>query len=232
MTRGGRQVIPRPADAAPGPPSPWAHLPAEARRPSVADVVRGLREGGPPGPSRWEPPVGARRSAVLVPLFDEDGLAHVILTRRSWHLRNHKGEVSFPGGRQEEGETLVEAALREAEEEIALDTGSVEVVGELDHLATFVSNSSIVPFVGVLPGRPAVLVPNPVEVEAVVVVPLAELLSDGVHRTELWAFPAQTGIDGVRPMHFFELDGDTVWGATARVLMNLLTRTLGMPHPG
>lgn len=230
--RGGKQVIPRPASAEPGPPSPWAHLPASARRPALADALEGLRLGGPPQPSRWEPPVGARRSAVLVPLFEEDGLAHVILTRRSWHLRNHKGEVSFPGGRQEEGETLVEAALREAEEEIALDVGSVEVVGELDHLATFVSNSSIVPFVGVLPGRPALLVPNPIEVEAVVIVSLAELLEDGVHRSELWEFPPQTGIEGSRPMHFFELHGDTVWGATARMLMNLLTRVLRMEHPG
>jgi 8-oxo-dGTP pyrophosphatase MutT (NUDIX family) len=230
--RGGRQVIPRPDTAEPGPPSPWAHLPIEARRPSLAEVVRGLDAGGPPQPSQWEPPVGAHRSAVLVPLFEEDGLAHVILTRRSWHLRNHKGEISFPGGRQDDGETIVEAALREAEEEIALDIASVEIVGELDHLATWSSNSSIVPFVGVLPGRPAVLVPNPTEVEAVVITSLAELLADGVHRTELWAFPVQAGIEGSRPMHFFELVGDTVWGATARILMNLLTRVLRMEHPG
>ena len=230
--RGGRQVIPRPETAEPGPPSPWAHLPIEARRPSLRDVLDGLAAGGPPKPSQWEPPVGARHSAVLVALFEEDGLAHVILTRRSWHLRNHKGEISFPGGRQDEGETLVEAALREAEEEIALDVGSVSIVGELDHLATWSSNSSIVPFVGVLPGRPPLLVPNPTEVEAVVITSLAELLEDGVHRTELWEFPANATVSGSRPMHFFELVGDTVWGATARMLMNLLTRTLRMEHPG
>lgn len=230
--RGGRQVIPRPDSAVEGPPSPWADLPVAQRRPSVADVVRGLREGPPPGPSRWEPLEGARRSAVLVPLFDEDGLAHVILTRRAWHLRNHKGEISFPGGRQEDDEDLVDTALREAGEEIALDVDAVEIVGQLDHMATFVSNSTIVPYVGVLPTRPAILVPNPEEVEAVVIVPLAELLQDGVHRTERWAFPGQTGIAGDRPMHFFELVGDTVWGATARMLMNLLTRTLGLEHPG
>lgn len=230
--RGGAQVIPRPDSAAPGPPSPWSSLAPEARRPSLQDVLDGLAAGGPPRPSQWEPPVGSRRSAVLIPLFEEDGLAHVILTRRSWHLRNHKGEISFPGGRQDEGEMLVEAALREAEEEISLDIASVEIVGELDHLATWSSNSSIVPFVGVLPGRPALLVPNPTEVEAVVIVPLAELLDDGVHRTELWEFPANATATGARPMHFFELIGDTVWGATARILMNLLTRVLHMEHPG
>jgi 8-oxo-dGTP pyrophosphatase MutT (NUDIX family) len=214
----------------PGPPAPWSHLAPADRHLDVARVVAGLRAAGPPSPSPWEPPVGAQRSAVLVPLFDEDGDAWVVLTRRSQHLRSHKGEVSFPGGRQDDGETLVEAALREAREEIALDTSGVEIVGELDHLATISSNSSIVPFVGVLPGRPARLVPNPAEVEAVVVVRLDELLQDDVHRTELWQWPGASGIEGERPMHFFDLYGDTVWGATARMLMNLLGVSLGLPR--
>lgn len=194
-----------------------------------------MQQAGPPRPSPWEPPVGARRSAVLVPLFEDDGSAHVLLTRRAQHLRAHKGEVSFPGGRQDDGETLLEAALREAREEVALDTSDVEIVGELDHLATVSSNSSIVPYVGVLPAPPVGLRPNPAEVEAILLVSLDELLQDDVFRTELWTWqpgaPAAPD-SGERPIHFFDLYGDTIWGATARMLVNLLSVITGVPHPG
>lgn len=226
--RGGAQLIPRPPAARPGPPAPWGHLPLEERHVDVDRVVRGVRGAGPPKPSPWEPPIGAQRAAVLIPVFEDDGAAWVVLTRRSQHLRAHKGEVSFPGGRQDDGETLVEAALREAREEIALDTSMVEIVGELDHLATLSSNSSVVPFVGILPGRPAELAPNPQEVEAVLSVPLSELLLDDVFRAEVWPWQSQTGLDSHRPIYFFELYGDTIWGATGRILVNLLSVVLGV----
>jgi 8-oxo-dGTP pyrophosphatase MutT (NUDIX family) len=200
-------------------------------------VLGAMRHAGPARPSPWEPPVGALRSAVLVPLFEEEGRAWVVLTRRAQHLRAHKGEVAFPGGRQDDGETLMEAALREAREEIALDTQLVEIVGELDHLATVSSNSSIVPYVGILPARPTRLEPNPAEVEAILMVTLEELLDDDVFRTELWRW--QPGMPGgganagdERPIHFFDLYGDTIWGATARMLVNLLSIVTGVPHPG
>ena len=194
-------------------------------------VLRALRHAPDAEPSPWEPPEGALRSAVLVPLFEEEGSVWVLLTRRSQHLRAHKGEVAFPGGRQDEGESLMDAALREAEEEIALDTKVVEIVGELNHLATVSSNSSIVPYVGILPNRPVKLVPNPGEVEAVLMVPLDELVQDDVFHTELWEWPDGTGATE-RPIHFFELYGDTIWGATGRMLVNLLTLVLGVPNPG
>ena len=193
-------------------------------------VLTALRHAPDAQPSQWEPPEGALRSAVLVPLFEEEGQVWVVLTRRSQHLRAHKGEIAFPGGRQDGGESLMDAALREAEEEIALDTKVVEIVGELDHLATFSSNSSIVPYVGILPNRPVKLVPNPDEVEAVVMVPLDELVQDDVFHTELWAWPDADGAE--RPIHFFDLYGDTIWGATGRMLVNLLTLVLGVPNPG
>jgi 8-oxo-dGTP pyrophosphatase MutT (NUDIX family) len=169
---------------------------------------------------------------VLVPLFEEDGEVWVVLTRRAQHLRTHKGEVAFPGGRQDDGETLVEAALREAREEIALHTDDVEIIGELDHLATLSSNSSVVPFVGVLPGRPPSFTANPDEVEAVLTVPLSELLDDEVYRSEWWAWQDATGLTGDRPIHFFDLYGDTIWGATGRMLVNLLAILTGTEHPG
>jgi 8-oxo-dGTP pyrophosphatase MutT (NUDIX family) len=164
---------------------------------------------------------GGSPSAVLVPLYpDRDGL-RVVLTRRSWALRTHRGEVSFPGGRSDPGESPVETALREAAEEVAIDPGSVEVLGELDHLTTVTRRAFIVPVVGLLPGRPE-LRPHDVEVDAVLHVPLSELLDAEVYREERWGTAELN-----RPVFFFELVGDTVWGATAAMLRQLLARLTG-----
>lgn len=165
---------------------------------------------------------------MLVPLFDADGSAWVVLTRRAEHLRAHKGEVSFPGGRQEDDEDLEATALREAAEEIALDPTTVELLGRLDHLSTVSSAASIVPFVGALPGRPIGLVADPDEVERILLVPLADLLLDGVYHEELWW---REGFS--LPVSFFDLVGDTIWGATATMLRQLLALTLGLEEaPG
>ena len=115
---------------------------------------------------------GVRPSAVLVVLADDDqGDAGVLLTRRSTAMRNHSGEMSFPGGRIDGDETAVEAALREAHEEVGLDPAAVEIVGELNHLATVVSRSHIVPIVGRVAGQ-LDLAPASSEVERVMWVPL------------------------------------------------------------
>lgn len=151
---------------------------------------------------------------------DGDG-AHIVLTRRAGHLRQHAGEVSFPGGRQEAGEDLWRTALREAAEEVALDPVDVVRIGELDHLRTVTSESFIVPFVAELPDWPA-LRPHPGEVEAVLHVPLAELLDPDAYREERWTMLGQE-----RSMWFFEIEGDTIWGATASMLRNLLTIVTG-----
>lgn len=246
--RGGAQKIPRPFSARPGGPPPWADVPVERRRPTVADVRAALAGAGPARPSQRvlnEGPFrSGRPSAVLAPLYDApvgaagDGAgdgrveAWVVLTRRTWTLRSHQGEVSFPGGRVEAGESPLDAARREALEEIALDPASVDVIGELDHLATVSSGSGIVPYVGALPGRPETL-PNPAEVDAVLHVPLSELLDPAIFREERWTFPG----GWEQPITFFELVGDTVWGATAALLRHLLgfvTGTLGrgdLDHP-
>ena len=177
-----------------------------------------LATAPPPAPSPVEAVGAAAASAVLVPLYEHEGDVWVVLTRRAWHLRAHRGEVSFPGGRQEPDEDLWETALREAWEEVDLDREGAECIGELDHLSTVTSRSFIVPYVAVLPSRPA-LTPNEHEVDAILHVPLAELLDPGVYRQEIWAW---AGVE--RPIHFFELVGDTLWGATASILVDLLTR--------
>jgi 8-oxo-dGTP pyrophosphatase MutT (NUDIX family) len=159
-------------------------------------------------------------------MYEGDEGPTVVLTRRARHLRNHHGEVSFPGGREEPHDTdLWRTALREAHEEISLAPELVDRIGELDRLRTFTSRAEIHPFVGRLDGRPDRLVAEPGEVEAILHVPLAELTLEGVYREERWTFP--DGHD--RPMYFFDLVGDTVWGATARMLRQLVTIALALP---
>ena len=239
--RGGPQRIPRPSDARPGSPAPWAHLPEAARRPTAADVRQVFATIGPAEPSPVEregfarlpdvfrpalPDRPPRPSAVVAPIYEHAGQAWVVLTRRAAHLRSHSGEVSFPGGGIEPGDADLRAtALREAWEETALDPASVEIVGELDHLSTITSGSFIVPYVGLLPGRPE-LQPSASEVDAVLHVPLAELMLPEVFREEVWDFGGQVA----RPIVFFDLVGDTIWGATAsmlRQLLGLVTGTVG-----
>jgi 8-oxo-dGTP pyrophosphatase MutT (NUDIX family) len=240
--RGGRQVIPRPAGWRPGRPAPWAALPPSSRRGLALSRVMAAVEASQPG-TLEEPrvvfdgfPDPGSSSAVLVALFEEDGETRVVLTRRAAHLRSHRGEVSFPGGRLDPGEAPEDGARREAEEEIALDSGSVTVVGRLSELSTLSSSSRITPVVGVLPGRPAVQ-PNPSEVARVFDESLATLAGDDLFREEHWIRPgapapahvvSHLAEDGSFPVWFFELPDDTVWGATARMLVELLRLVLGV----
>ncbi|HEY5023483.1 MAG TPA: CoA pyrophosphatase [Acidimicrobiales bacterium] len=233
----GRQVIPRPARAYAGAPAPWGALEPTERRGIELSRVRAAVEAHHRGLEAVErvtfdgfPDPGAP-SAVLVPLFEHEGETRVVLTRRAAHLRTHTGEVSFPGGRLDGGETPEAGALREAAEEVGLDTSDVKVVGRLTPLVTFSSSASITPVVGLLPARPR-LVANPHEVEHVFDVALAELAADDVFREERWVVPgrlmpvADSGADGSFPVWFFELPHDTVWGATARMLVELLRLVL------
>ena len=223
MTRrsGGAQHIPRPAQWIPGPEPTWrtrdlsildnldgvvARL-VDARPATALDSVDELSQ-------QWV--ADARASAVLIPLVDHEGVASVVLTRRADHLRNHRGEVSFPGGRVEEGETTWEAALREAREEISLPSAAIEPIAQLSPLTTFVSNSLITPVVGRVVGRPD-LVPDPAEVARVFTVPLADLVREDTYFSERWS-SHRGDID----IHFFHLDDETVWGATARMLHALI----------
>lgn len=220
---GGRQIIPRPELWTPGPPSPWRPL-HDPARPLGTDEVLGAVRSLPPQP--FDPVPGSRASAVLIALIDGDQGAEVLLTRRAWHLRNHKGEVSFPGGRMDEGETPVQAALREAWEEVCLDPDAVEVHGELEHLNTLVSRSYIVPVVARLRHRPELRIGTE-EVERIFYVPLAELAREDTHREERWGAPPREW-----SIQFFELDDETVWGATGRMLTQLIALSYGIVWAG
>ena len=222
LIRGGPQRIPRPADWSIGAPPPWAGLDSSRRRPTLDEVRSRLADSLHTGLDPKAPSDGGesfeRPSAVLVAVYEHDGEPHVLLTRRSWSLRAHGGEVSFPGGRAEAYDRdLAATALRETQEEVGIDPTEVEVVGRLEALSTVSSRSFIVPYVGLLSGLPDVE-PDPREVEEIRHVALSELLTDDVYREEIWYR------DGAppRPLWFFELHGDTVWGATASMLRQFL----------
>jgi 8-oxo-dGTP pyrophosphatase MutT (NUDIX family) len=218
---GGAQIIPRPDNWRMGDPAPWSE-PSTGRHPiSLDGALSAVARLG--GPHPMNPLPDARPSAVLIALIDGPDGAEVLLTRRAWHLSSHKGEISFPGGRMDVGETPIEAALREANEEVLLDPALVEVHGELSHLSTVVSKSYIVPVVGRLRERPE-LRAGTSEVDRILFVPLAELTRTDTYRQEVWMHP-----QGEWPIHFFELDDETIWGATGRMLVQLLAITLGGP---
>ncbi|MFB6177026.1 MAG: CoA pyrophosphatase [Halobaculum sp.] len=157
-----------------------------------------------------------RRAAVLAPVFSREGEHHVIFTRRADDLGEHPGQMSFPGGGAEpEDADLRATALREADEEIGLTPGEVSVVGQLDEIET-VSEYAVSPFVGRVPDRR--YVPDDREVAEIVSVPVSELTDRDNYESERRDHPRYGSIR----LHFFHVDGYTVWGATGRMLVQLL----------
>ena len=219
--RGGQQVIPRPADWTPGGSAPWPVPAPPAPVDHVVGAVRSLASAHEP--AIFTPTFeGARPSAVLVLLADGPEGAEVLLTRRTMQLSSHRGEVSCPGGRLDDGESYEQAAIREEWEEVGIDRERMTLVGRLDPIATVVSRSWIVPVVATTDERHEP-VPHEVEVDRAFWHPLADLTRPGTFREEIWRLDR-----GEWPVYFFELDDETVWGATARILHQVLRLT----HPG
>ena len=158
-------------------------------------------------------------AAVLIPIFEGERGPVIVYTERSADLRKHAGEISFPGGRQDPGEALVDTALREAEEEIGLPRTSVEIVDELEPFRTFVSGFRIFPFVGRIPAALEWTI-HPVEVARVLELPLVDVRAG--HRFErLWAKGVPVKTDT------YTVDGHLIWGVTARITRQLLDRLPG-----
>ena len=222
IRRGGAQRIPRPPTIRLGPPAPWADRAPDARRFPLDEVRRRCRAF--PAPAQPPRVPGNQAAAVLVPLFEAGGETRVVLTRRPDTMPSHRGDVAFPGGKvhPEIDPSLLDAALREAEEEVGLPRAAVEVVAELDTISTVTSRFLVAPFVGVLASPPE-LRPDPREVERVFDVALSELMADGVHRVEHWGTGVLT-----RDVHIFELEDETVWGLTARILAGFLTLLISL----
>ena len=156
------------------------------------------------------------RAAVLVPIVDR-GEAAIVFAKRTDRVAHHKGQIAFPGGVIDPTDaSAVDAALRECEEEVGLPREAVEVLGMLDDSETVATQFVITPFVGVVHG-PVVWKPDGEEIERVIEVPYTLLAAEGSFRVE---YRERDG--GRWPVHFFDYQGDTIWGATARILTDYL----------
>jgi 8-oxo-dGTP pyrophosphatase MutT (NUDIX family) len=154
------------------------------------------------------------RAAVLVPVYEEGGRLRLVLTRRPDDMRTHAGDVVFPGGMIDaDDDGPVDTALREAWEEVGIPRDHVEVLGGLPPATTRSEEMIIVPVVGRV-RRPRALVPEPGEVEAIIEPTVDDLLDDSSWRTERW---------GGHLLWFYEFPEGVLWGATARMVRELLS---------
>jgi 8-oxo-dGTP pyrophosphatase MutT (NUDIX family) len=154
------------------------------------------------------------RSAVLVPLFVRDGQLWVLFTRRTETVEHHRGQISFPGGAQEPGDqTLWETALRESEEEVGLARSDVILLGALSPIVT-VTNFYVEPFAGAIP-QPYVFQPQQSEIAELIEVPIRPLMDPRSLETK--EFPGRE-----KPVLFYHYGETVIWGATARMLAELL----------
>ena len=168
---------------------------------------------------------GHKDAAVLVPLYIQDDELHAVFTRRREDLRRHPGEISFPGGRYDEGETDLRAtALREADEEIGLPPDAVELVGALQPTPTIATGYSVYPFVGLIqPGREWIMSAN--EVAEVLELSLTALLAGYARRRLIRrGLPIRTDT--------YVVGNNLIWGATARILADLFDRIAPLLQPG
>jgi len=159
---------------------------------------------------------GSVDAAVLVPLLGWPERPGLIFTERRHDMRRHAGEISFPGGRRDPGESYVETALREAEEEIALGRDRVEIIGALPPIGTFVTNYTVHPIVGLVSDG-LEFEPNPAEVETVLAFEIDELRKGfAMRRLIRHGIPIRTPT--------YVVAEHLIWGATARILGSLLER--------
>ncbi len=199
-------------------PDSLARLRAALRRPLLGLPVQMRMSPQPrPGTERiLDPYLDCKQAAVLALFYPCADDLCLVLTRRTEGVASHQGQVSLPGGSMEPGESPDAAALREAWEELAIDTGQVELLGRLSRLYIPPSNFCIQPVVGYTAERPSFR-PAPDEVAEVIEEPLSHLLDANTCRTEVWQLRGQ-------PVNvpFYLIQGHKVWGATAMVLGELV----------
>jgi len=159
-------------------------------------------------------------SAVMVPLIPRAEGWCALLTKRSHQVSAHKGEISFPGGVIEEGESALGAALREVEEEVGIKSENLRLLGELDEILTM-TGFRIRPFVACL-DWPVKIIANQSEIEEIYILALEKFLDPARLKIQTWKKNEQD-----YPVYFFQLPECTVWGATAKIVKNFIERLTG-----
>lgn len=168
-------------------------------------------------------PAGFRPAGVLIPVWRREGRVEMALTLRTQTLSSHRGQISFPGGRRDpEDVSIAATALRETEEELGIPADRVRVRMRLDD-AWSLQRYIVAPHVGWLDEPPA-FVPSPAEIERVIVADVEALMSPACHRIQR-VRQAGVGFD----VHYFEYEGDTIWGLTGGILYTLFQLLRGEP---
>ena len=163
-------------------------------------------------------PGSPRSGAVLLLLYRQQEEWHILLTRRTDKLQSHAGQISFPGGRREGQESLLDTALRETHEEVGIDPAGVQPLGSLQTIYIPPTDFIVHPFVG-WHERPLQLRPDPYEVAEILEVPLSLLLNPSTYQREIWELRGML-VD----VPFFRIGAHKVWGATAIILSEFLER--------
>lgn len=185
------------------------------------DLARDLLRGYEP--RSFHSP-GSRRAAVLALLYHDQGADRLLLTKRTETVEHHKGQICFPGGGVHAGDAdLSITALRETWEEVGIQPEHIEVIGQLDDMVTN-SNFLVTPFVGVLHHTPYEFIPSDIEVAEVIEPPIADLLDEAALVMEERILGGE-----VRLTPAYHWNGHRVWGATARMLQELLDLLHGAP---
>ena len=156
------------------------------------------------------------KAGVLILIYPIQNRQHLILTRRTEKLERHQAQISFPGGRQEHGETLEQTAQRETREELGIHPESIEIIGQLTPLYIPPTNYCIYPFVAQAEAKP-LFTPSTFEVAEILEIPLVHLLDSQTVCKEIWPLHGQ---NVEVPFYYFK--GHKIWGATAMVLAELL----------
>ena len=179
-----------------------------------------------PGAGPAGPGPGPGAAGVLVPLFVAEEQFQVLFIQRTLLVKDHRGQIAFPGGvRDPEDAHLLATALRETEEEIGLAPEAVEVLGTLPPVAT-ITGYHITPFVGLIP-HPYDFHPSPREVKRLLALPVAEFYAPERWRSGPYVFQGRT-----TRVCYWQNGQEVVWGATARILLNLLAHLGVHPIPG
>ncbi len=158
-----------------------------------------------------------RRAGVLLIFYPRDNSPYILFTKRSNEVAEHKGEISFPGGAYDrEDETILQTALRESREELGLNVGEFEILGELDDVYVPPTRFLITPFIAFV-NQPPKPKPSASEISEVIEIPVLELLNPSIFREEL---REPEGMK--RYLQFYNYEEYVIWGATARILKQFL----------